>query len=174
MENEERRRINLTETRVSMKLPIYLMGENSLAPASLRQQLERDPALFVEPQVYCEAEAFEHLRNTLKTVLVIVDMNSDVAARTIVTSMRYKVTARCDTPNRFAIPSRCLTQSIDFYGPSSPPSRFLISSGSTTKCNITCLHSVPRVEKPGRGHPEKNLFRTGTWRKETLTSGDWH
>lgn len=29
MENEERRRINLTETRVSMKLPIYLMGENS-------------------------------------------------------------------------------------------------------------------------------------------------
>jgi hypothetical protein len=157
-----------------MKLPIYLMGENSLALASLRQQLERDPAFFVEPQVYCQAEAFEHLRNTSGPVLVIVDLNSDVAGRKIVTSMRYNVTARCDTPNRFSIPSRCLTQSIDFYRPSSLPSRLFISSGSTTKCNIACLHSLPRVEKPGRGHPEKNLFRTGTWRKETLTSGDWH
>jgi len=157
-----------------MKLPIYLMGENSLALASLRQQLERDPAFFVEPQVYCQAEAFERLRNTSGTVLVIVDLNSDVAGRTIVSSMRYNVTARCDTPNRFSIPSRGLTQSIDFYRPSSPPSRLFISSGSTIKCTIACLHSLPRVEKPGRGHPEKNLFRTGRWRKETLTSGDWH
>ena len=93
---------------------------------------------------------------------------------TIVTSMRYNVTARCDTPNHFSIPSRCLTQSIDFYRPSSLPSRLFNSSGSTTKCNIACLHSLPRVEKPGRGHPEKNLFRTGIWRKETLTSGGWH
>ena len=157
-----------------MKLPIYLMRENSLALASLTQRLERDPVFFVEPQVYCEAEAFEHLRNTSKTVSVIVHMNSDVTGRTIVTSMRYNVTARCDTPNRFAIPSRCLTQSIDFYRPSSLPSRLFNSSGSTTKCNIACLHSLPRGEKPGRGHPEKNLFGTGTWRKETLTSGDWH
>lgn len=61
-----------------MKLPIYLIGEDSLALASLRQQLERDPAFFVEPKVYNPAEAFEHLRNTSGPVLVVVDINRDV------------------------------------------------------------------------------------------------
>jgi pilus assembly protein CpaE len=61
-----------------MKLPIYLVGEDSLALASLRQQLERDPAFAVEPRVYGHAEAFDHLKNTSGPVLVVVDINRDV------------------------------------------------------------------------------------------------
>jgi len=34
-----------------MKLPIYLIGEDSLALASLRQQLEKEPAFAIESRV---------------------------------------------------------------------------------------------------------------------------
>jgi pilus assembly protein CpaE len=61
-----------------MKLPIYLIGEDSLALASLRQQLERDPAFSVETKVHGYGEAFDHLRNTSGPVLAVVDLNRDV------------------------------------------------------------------------------------------------
>jgi hypothetical protein len=72
--------------------------------------------------------------------------------------MRYNVTARCDTPNHFSISSRCLTRCIDFYRPSSLPSRLFISSVSTDKCNIPCLHSLPAKGKAGKAFSEKNAL----------------
>jgi pilus assembly protein CpaE len=60
-----------------MKLPIYLIGEDSLALASLRQQLERDPAFSVDSKVYGYAEAFDHLRSTAGPVLAVIDSNRD-------------------------------------------------------------------------------------------------
>ena len=43
-----------------MKLSIYLIGEDSLALASLRQQLEREVAFFVEPRVFAYMEALDN------------------------------------------------------------------------------------------------------------------
>jgi pilus assembly protein CpaE len=60
-----------------MKLPIYLIGEDSLALASLRQQLERDPAFFIQPKVYGYAEAFDQLRSSAGPILAVVDLNRD-------------------------------------------------------------------------------------------------
>jgi pilus assembly protein CpaE len=60
-----------------MKVPIYLIGEDSLALASLRQQLERDPAFFIQPKVYGYAEAFEQLRSSAGPMLAVVDLNGD-------------------------------------------------------------------------------------------------
>jgi pilus assembly protein CpaE len=61
-----------------MKLPIYLVGEDSLALASLRQQLEKDPGFFVESKVCGYTEAFDHLRTAAGPVLAVVDLNRDV------------------------------------------------------------------------------------------------
>lgn len=60
-----------------MKLPICLVGEDSLALASLRQQLEKDTAFSVESRVYSYAEAFDGLRGKTGTVLAVVDVNRD-------------------------------------------------------------------------------------------------
>jgi len=60
-----------------MRLPVYLIGEDSLALASLRQQLEKEAAFFVEPKVHGYAEALDHLRSKTGPVLVVVDLNRD-------------------------------------------------------------------------------------------------
>ncbi|HWO40277.1 MAG TPA: AAA family ATPase [Candidatus Eisenbacteria bacterium] len=75
-----------------MKLPIFLIGEDSLALASLRQQLERDPAFFIEPRVYNYADAFEHLRNASGPVLAVIDLNRDPErAFTIAEEVKFKL-----------------------------------------------------------------------------------
>jgi predicted Ser/Thr protein kinase len=45
-----------------MKLPICLIGEDSLALASLKQQLEKEASVSVDPRIYGYGEAFEMLK----------------------------------------------------------------------------------------------------------------
>jgi pilus assembly protein CpaE len=60
-----------------MKLAICLIGEDSLALASLKQQLEREAAVSVEPRVFAYAEAFDSLKNRNGPVVAVVDINRD-------------------------------------------------------------------------------------------------
>ena len=60
-----------------MKLPIYLIGEDSLALASLRQQLEKEPAFFIETRVHNYADAFDHLRSKSGPIVAVIDLNRD-------------------------------------------------------------------------------------------------
>lgn len=60
-----------------MKIPIFLIGEDSLALASLKQQLEREPAVSVEPKIYTYGEAFDTLKSRSGPVIAIVDINLD-------------------------------------------------------------------------------------------------
>jgi pilus assembly protein CpaE len=60
-----------------MKLPIFLIGEDSLALASLKQQLERDGSVSVEPKVYGYGDAFDALKVRAGPVIAIVDINLD-------------------------------------------------------------------------------------------------
>jgi len=60
-----------------MKLPIYLIGEDSLALASLRQQLEKEPAFAVEARVYAYTDALDHLRSKTGSLVAVIDLNRD-------------------------------------------------------------------------------------------------
>lgn len=60
-----------------MKLPICLIGEDSLALASLKQQLEKEVAYLVDTKVHTYSEAFEALRVKNGPVLVVVDLNRE-------------------------------------------------------------------------------------------------
>lgn len=60
-----------------MKLPILLVGEDSLALASLKQQLEREGSVAVEPKIYSYAEAFEALKARSGPMVAVVDINRD-------------------------------------------------------------------------------------------------
>ena len=60
-----------------MKLPIYLIGEDSLALASLRQQLEKEPAFSIEPRVQNYSDALEHLRSKSGPIVAVIDLNRD-------------------------------------------------------------------------------------------------
>ena len=60
-----------------MKLSIFLVGEDSLALASLKQQLEREGSVSVEPRVYGYGDAFEALKNRVGPVVAVVDVNQD-------------------------------------------------------------------------------------------------
>ncbi|HKX82944.1 MAG TPA: AAA family ATPase [Pyrinomonadaceae bacterium] len=60
-----------------MKLPIFLIGEDSLALASLKQQLEREGSVAVEPKVYGYGDAFDALKAKTGSVIAIVDINLD-------------------------------------------------------------------------------------------------
>ena len=62
----------------NMKLSICLVGEDSLALASLKQELEKDVAFQVEPRVYSYGEALEGLRNKTGPVIAVVDLNRDM------------------------------------------------------------------------------------------------
>jgi pilus assembly protein CpaE len=73
-----------------MKLPIFLIGEDSLALASLKQQLEKEVSFLVGPRVYGYGEAFDVLRNGSGTVVAIVDLNRD-AERAFVIAEQIKL-----------------------------------------------------------------------------------
>src|SRR5687767_8430723 len=60
-----------------MKLPIFLVGEDSLALASLKQQLEREGSVSVEPKVYGYGEAFDALKIKTGSMIAVVDINQD-------------------------------------------------------------------------------------------------
>ena len=60
-----------------MKLPICLIGEDSLSLASLKQQLEKEISIAVDPRVYGYGEAFEMLKSRSGIIVAIVDINRD-------------------------------------------------------------------------------------------------
>jgi pilus assembly protein CpaE len=60
-----------------MKLPICLIGEDSLPLASLRQQLEREISFSVEPRVLAYADVSDGLKNKTGPVIAVVDINLD-------------------------------------------------------------------------------------------------
>ncbi len=60
-----------------MKLPICLIGEDSLALASLKQQLEKEASVSMEPRVYALGEAFDALKNRSGPLVAVVDINLD-------------------------------------------------------------------------------------------------
>lgn len=62
-----------------MKLPICLIGEDSLALASLKQQLDKETFYAVDAKVYGYSEAFEGLRGKNGQLVAVVDLNRDAA-----------------------------------------------------------------------------------------------
>ena len=60
-----------------MKLPIYLIGEDSFALAALRQQLEREAGFHVDPRVQAYADALECLRGKGGPIVAVIDLNHD-------------------------------------------------------------------------------------------------
>ena len=60
-----------------MKLPVALIGEDSLALASLKQQLEREPSVSVDSRVYNYGEAFDLLKTRSGPLVAVVDINLD-------------------------------------------------------------------------------------------------
>lgn len=60
-----------------MKLPICLIGEDSLALASLKQQLEKESSVSVEPRVLSYGEAFDGLKTRSGSIVAVVDINLD-------------------------------------------------------------------------------------------------
>ena len=60
-----------------MKIPICLIGEDSLSLAALKQQLDKDPTFSVEGRAYTYGEAFEGLRNKSGPIIAVIDLNQD-------------------------------------------------------------------------------------------------
>lgn len=60
-----------------MKLPICLIGEDSLSLASLKQQLEKEISIAVDPRIYGYGEAFEMLKSRNGVIIAVVDINRD-------------------------------------------------------------------------------------------------
>lgn len=75
-----------------MKFPIVLIGEDSLALASLRQQLEKEAAFYLEPRVFGYAEAFDGLRNKTGPTIAVIDLTGDPErAFTIAEEIKFKL-----------------------------------------------------------------------------------
>jgi len=60
-----------------MKLPVCLIGEDSLALATLKQQLEKEPSVSVDPRIYGYGEAFEVLKGRGGVLVAVIDINRD-------------------------------------------------------------------------------------------------
>jgi len=60
-----------------MKIPICLIGEDSLALATLKQQLDKDAAFSFEGRAYAYGDAFEGLRNKSGPIIAVIDLNQD-------------------------------------------------------------------------------------------------
>ena len=60
-----------------MKPAIVLVGEDSLALASLRQHLEKEPRFSVEKKIQGFAETLESLHKLPDPVVAVVDLNWD-------------------------------------------------------------------------------------------------
>jgi pilus assembly protein CpaE len=60
-----------------MKLPICLIGEDSISLASLRQQLEKEVSVAVDSRVYGYGEVLEVLKSRSGPIVAVVDINRD-------------------------------------------------------------------------------------------------
>ena len=60
-----------------MKLPICLIGEDSLALAALKQQLEKEPSVSVDQRVLAYGEAFDALKSRSGPIMAVVDITRD-------------------------------------------------------------------------------------------------
>lgn len=60
-----------------MKIPICLIGEDSLALGSLKQQLDKDATFSTEGGAYAYGEAFEALRNKSGPIIAVIDIKQD-------------------------------------------------------------------------------------------------
>src|SRR5262245_35370086 len=60
-----------------MKLPICLIGEDSLALASLKQQLEKEASVSVDSRAYSYGVAFDTLKGRTSPVVAVIDINLD-------------------------------------------------------------------------------------------------
>src|SRR6266404_2042284 len=58
-----------------MRPSVVLVGEDSLALASLRQHLEKESRFFVQKKIQGFSETIESLRTVPDPVLVVVDLN---------------------------------------------------------------------------------------------------
>ena len=62
---------------MSLKIPVILIGEDSIALASLRQQLEKDPSFAVHKRPNGFGEAAELLQRTLIPAIIVIDLGHD-------------------------------------------------------------------------------------------------
>ncbi|HVO91527.1 MAG TPA: AAA family ATPase [Terriglobales bacterium] len=60
-----------------MKLPICLIGEDSLALASLKQQLDKEGSVSVDPRIHSYSDAFDALKGRTGSLVAVVDINRD-------------------------------------------------------------------------------------------------
>jgi len=60
-----------------MKLPISLIGEDSLALVSLRQQLEKESSVAVDSRVYGYGEVIDALKSRNGPIVAVVDISRD-------------------------------------------------------------------------------------------------
>jgi pilus assembly protein CpaE len=60
-----------------MKIIIALVGEDSLALAALKQELEREAAFHVDSRMYSSSDALDALRSKTGPVIAIIDINRD-------------------------------------------------------------------------------------------------
>src|SRR5581483_2057652 len=62
---------------MSIKIPVILIGEDSIALASLRQQLEKDPGFVVHKRPSGFGEAAELLQKAPTSAIVVIDLGRD-------------------------------------------------------------------------------------------------
>ncbi len=60
-----------------MKIPICLIGEDSLALAALKQQLDKDAAFSVDGRAYAYDDAAEALRDKSGPIIAVIDLKQD-------------------------------------------------------------------------------------------------
>lgn len=60
-----------------MKLPICLIGEDSLALAALKQQLEKEPSVAVDPRIHGYTDAIHAFKNRVEPVIAVIDISHD-------------------------------------------------------------------------------------------------
>jgi pilus assembly protein CpaE len=60
-----------------MKLPICLIGEDSLALASLKQQFDKEGSLSVDARIHSYGDAFEALKGRSGPLVAVVDIHRD-------------------------------------------------------------------------------------------------
>jgi pilus assembly protein CpaE len=60
-----------------MKLSICLIGEDSLALAALKQQLEKEASVSVDPRIHGYGDAFDALKSRGGPIVAVVDINRD-------------------------------------------------------------------------------------------------
>lgn len=62
---------------MSIKIPVVLIGEDSIALASLRQQLEKDPSFFVHKRPSGFGEAADILQKSATPAIIVIDLGRD-------------------------------------------------------------------------------------------------